>query len=605
MWPWPSPQHAQNGSLRRSQWRSDAWSTARSPSSSSWRKGLRRARARAKSRRGWNGSSAAASCGERVVRLLLEAGADKDAENPAGNTALILAAIFGEDDCVETLIEWGAAPDKTTNDGNTALHWAAGKGQVECVRLLMAAGADPTKPNAHGDSALDSARLGKTQGKAEVVAEVVALLEQGGALARDRGVEAVDTGPQRTRLTTSLPRRPRLSAVSASSSESDKAGGKNLIDSVDTGDVPGVRGALKRGANPNAKDEHGNNPVLVTAAQRGDHEVLGMLLMAGANPEATDKKGLTALMTAASSGKAECVGKLLDAGAQVDAVNKRGNTALHFAAAYGQLECARLLVRARADRAKENGSGKTALDLAQEKDHAEFTELLGPRRRTTSRPRRQRLSAVATSSSVSDKAGVEPEWHQKIREAHNSWICPLSLSLMKDPVTDAEGHTYERKQIEQWFDAGHTTSPKTGAELENTKLTPNFALRNTIDEHLIDHSLKGKAEDMWREEEELRRRAAQRRRGPRCRPPAAALDVAPSQHDARAAGGAQWPAVWRDLVAVHVPRARVPLRCVAGERAAQRRDGARHPRRQPRGRRRLPLLVAPCAARRPPKGSRK
>ena len=64
-----------------------------------------------------------------------------------------------------------------------------------------------------------------------------------------------------------------------------------------------------------------------------------------------------------------------------------------------------------------------------------------------------------------------------------SFLCPVGQELMRDPVTCADGHSYERTSIEQWL-ASHNTSPKTGAVLANNTLTPNHALRNSIEEWL-------------------------------------------------------------------------------------------------------------------------
>jgi hypothetical protein len=53
--------------------------------------------------------------------------------------------------------------------------------------------------------------------------------------------------------------------------------------------------------------------------------------------------------------------------------------------------------------------------------------------------------------------------------------------LMTDPVVAADGHSYERSSIEDWFTKGTTwTSPKTHARLPNNHLLPNHALRTAI-----------------------------------------------------------------------------------------------------------------------------
>jgi len=54
---------------------------------------------------------------------------------------------------------------------------------------------------------------------------------------------------------------------------------------------------------------------------------------------------------------------------------------------------------------------------------------------------------------------------------------------MRDPVTCADGHSYERAHIESWL-ATNNTSPRTGAQLPNSALTPNHALRNAVEEWL-------------------------------------------------------------------------------------------------------------------------
>ena len=60
-----------------------------------------------------------------------------------------------------------------------------------------------------------------------------------------------------------------------------------------------------------------------------------------------------------------------------------------------------------------------------------------------------------------------------------SFSCPITHSIMKDPVMCADGHSYERDSIQRWF-SYNNTSPHTGAKLPNMRVTPNHALRNAI-----------------------------------------------------------------------------------------------------------------------------
>jgi hypothetical protein len=58
---------------------------------------------------------------------------------------------------------------------------------------------------------------------------------------------------------------------------------------------------------------------------------------------------------------------------------------------------------------------------------------------------------------------------------------------MRDPVIATDGHTYEREAIENWL-ALNRTSPVTRALITSQTLTPNIALRNTIEEYLVSNA---------------------------------------------------------------------------------------------------------------------
>ena len=64
----------------------------------------------------------------------------------------------------------------------------------------------------------------------------------------------------------------------------------------------------------------------------------------------------------------------------------------------------------------------------------------------------------------------------------DSFQCPLTMEVMRDPVFTADGQTYERTEIEKWFALGNRTSPLTGEELSSTNLLPNIVLRTVIRE---------------------------------------------------------------------------------------------------------------------------
>jgi hypothetical protein len=62
------------------------------------------------------------------------------------------------------------------------------------------------------------------------------------------------------------------------------------------------------------------------------------------------------------------------------------------------------------------------------------------------------------------------------------YICPISYEIMTDPVVAADGFTYDRISIEQWFRQGQNTSPTTGAVMSSNILIPNIILKKLINE---------------------------------------------------------------------------------------------------------------------------
>ncbi|RLM77885.1 U-box domain-containing protein 27-like [Panicum miliaceum] len=58
--------------------------------------------------------------------------------------------------------------------------------------------------------------------------------------------------------------------------------------------------------------------------------------------------------------------------------------------------------------------------------------------------------------------------------------CPISLDVMRSPVSLCTGVTYERASIQRWLDSGNTTCPATMLPLPSTDLVPNLTLRRLI-----------------------------------------------------------------------------------------------------------------------------
>ena len=84
---------------------------------------------------------------EALTEKLLDAGAQVDAHDKDGNTALMLASRNGHVDVVRTLLARGADPSARNNKGDSAMCWTTDSGCMELcddetARVLKAFGAD-------------------------------------------------------------------------------------------------------------------------------------------------------------------------------------------------------------------------------------------------------------------------------------------------------------------------------------------------------------------------------------------------------------------------------------------------------------------------------
>jgi len=67
-------------------------------------------------------------------------------------------------------------------------------------------------------------------------------------------------------------------------------------------------------------------------------------------------------------------------------------------------------------------------------------------------------------------------------------VCPISHEVFADPVLAADGFTYERDCIEEWWRRRGPRSPMTGRAMPSTALVPNLAVRALCAEHAAGRS---------------------------------------------------------------------------------------------------------------------
>jgi uncharacterized protein len=89
---------------------------------------------------------------------------------------------------------------------------------------------------------------------------------------------------------------------------------------------------LENGANVEARDSTGDTALLICAARGGDPAIAALLLEKGADIETKNNDGHTALMLAAAYGRPAITALLLERGANIDTKDHAGNTARMWAA---------------------------------------------------------------------------------------------------------------------------------------------------------------------------------------------------------------------------------------------------------------------------------
>jgi ankyrin repeat protein len=307
------------------------------------------------------------------VKTLLARGAKVDARDRKGQTALMWAAADGHADVVKLLLAAGADFRTPLSSGFTPLLFAAREGSIEAVRVLLKAGADvnetlrPKKPAPRGPKLGSSPLiLAVENGHFELA---VVLLKAGadpndqragfGALHQISWVRKPSRGddeegnppPNGSGKLTSLDLVKEMVAHGADVNLPLKKGVSNrgilnrpgatpFLAAASTADVPLLKKLLELGADPRLPNAQRTTPLLAAAgvgvgapeeAPGTEPEVLetiALLLKLGADVNAVDSKGETAMHGAAYRNHPKAVQLLADKGAKIEVWNRPNKTGL-------------------------------------------------------------------------------------------------------------------------------------------------------------------------------------------------------------------------------------------------------------------------------------
>uniref|UniRef100_A0A8C1KBT6 Ankyrin repeat domain 52a n=1 Tax=Cyprinus carpio TaxID=7962 RepID=A0A8C1KBT6_CYPCA len=289
---------------------------------------------------------AAANGHSECLRMLLcsERGADlvnvTDAE---GQTPLMLAVLGGHTDCVHLLLERGACPDMRDSRGRTALHRGAVMGREDCITALLSHSVSVLSRDFQGRTAV---HLAASCGHADILSNLLSAADHshphdpitdrhgytpahwaayhGHEDCLDVLLELKPCSIQEGNPFTPL----HCALINGHSGSAELLLESSVCNSL-----------------VNIRDAKGRTP-LHAAAVAEDVAGLQLVLRHGADINAVDHSGRSALMVAADNGQSGAVALLLHrAKADLSLLDVNKNTALHLACSKAHEMCAMLILK--------------------------------------------------------------------------------------------------------------------------------------------------------------------------------------------------------------------------------------------------------------------
>lgn len=331
--------------------------------------------------------------GVRVAEMLLKSGADVNAEQENGETAVHVAARHGALEMMQALIQEGGDVTWKSKIDENSLHVAVRHCHAPVVEeilnsltnersrqeaeLCVCEGNQAGETPLHLAAQLRRDSVHRTDEDICIIktlmehhADITAVTLQSGETPLHYSARVGNTAVLQEMLS-NVPTNQLQTAIN----KHTKNGWSLLLLAADQGHTEVVRVLLQNNARVDVFDEEGKAAIHL-AAEQGHQDIVDILLSHKAFVNAKTKLGLTPLHLSARSGSAQLVRLLVETHqASVDALSLRKQTPLHLAAVGGQLDVCRSLLNLKADITAADIHGQTPLHLAAESDHSEVVKL--------------------------------------------------------------------------------------------------------------------------------------------------------------------------------------------------------------------------------------
>lgn len=261
-----------------------------------------------------------------IISLLAKEGALLDVPGAKGRTPLMLAASGGRTAVAALLIESGADSNAKDSLGYTALGLALQRNvPVETVAALLVGKPDLEQRDQEGRTLfLQGVAVSGMPAVLDLLmrsgADIAAKDGKGRSALRQQGV----AGQVHKWLVTIWLSNPKVRPLSID----------DFLAICLSGNPDDVEAAMKIGGDVRARNERGTTALalVVSASPLIPARTVTLMLEAGADVNARDSSGMTPLLLAVLRGNADVIPVLLKAGANGDAITDTGHTAMSLAA---------------------------------------------------------------------------------------------------------------------------------------------------------------------------------------------------------------------------------------------------------------------------------